>query len=116
KDIVEENINNRKEEALKAQKIITSEVENYLQWLKSLELQPTIVKFIEHHEKLAQAELEHTCRHLKLDDATKKALEVMLSSLLNKINHEPLMYLKGENSHINQLERIHTFQTIFGLK
>ncbi|MBQ9537347.1 MAG: glutamyl-tRNA reductase [Desulfovibrionaceae bacterium] len=115
KEIVDENISNRKDEAIKAQKIINDEVENYLHWFKSLELQPTIVKLIERNEKIAKAELEYTCKHLNLDENTKQSLEVMLSSILNKINHDPLMYLKGENTHIKSLDRINIIQSVFGL-
>ena len=115
KEIVEENINNRQEEAHKAQKIIAEEVEIYFNWFKALELQPTIVNLINCHEKMAAAELEHTCKHLNLDEGTKKALEVMLNSLLNKIHHAPLMYLKGENNHIPAIERINTIQNVFDL-
>ncbi|MBQ7738197.1 MAG: glutamyl-tRNA reductase [Desulfovibrionaceae bacterium] len=115
KEIVEENISNRQDEAQKAKKIIDEEVDVYFNWFQALELQPTIVDLIERNEKLAAAELEYTCKHLNLDDSTKKSLEVMLHSLLNKINHDPLMYLKGENNHISAIERINTIQQVFGL-
>ncbi|MBQ7607690.1 MAG: glutamyl-tRNA reductase [Desulfovibrionaceae bacterium] len=116
KEIVEENINNRRDEAMKARQIVEDEVTTYEKWLKTLELQPTIVDLIERNESIAMAELEHTCRHLHCDEDMKQHLTAMITSILHKINHDPLMYLKNENSHANQLERINTIRTVFGLK
>ena len=116
KEIVEENINNRQGEAQKAQKIILDEVEQYTHWLDALTLQPTIIKLLERNKNIAINELEHTAKHLNLDENTKHSLEVMLESILNKLNHDPLMYLKGENTHISQVERINVIQSVFGLK
>ncbi|MBQ7457014.1 MAG: glutamyl-tRNA reductase [Desulfovibrio sp.] len=115
KEIVEENINNRHDEAQKAQTIVNDEVVSYEQWLKSLAVQPTILDLLASHESIARAELEHTCKHLQCDEATKQSLEVMISSILHKIHHNPLMYLKDENTHIDQIERIHTIRSVFGL-
>ena len=116
KEIVEENLNSRQDEAEKAKKIVDDEVANYTQWLSSLSLQPTIVKLLERNESMARAELEYTAKHLNFDEKTRKGVEVMLESLLNKINHDPLMYLKGEKTHIGQVERINVIQSVFGLK
>ena len=40
----------------------------------------------------------------------------MLKAIVHKINHEPLMYLKGENTHLGHIERINTIRNVFGLK
>ncbi len=116
KEIVEENINNRHDEALKARQIVEDEVATYKQWLKSLELQPTIVDLIQRNENIAMTELEHTCKHLHCDENMKKQLSAMLTSILHKINHDPLMYLKNPNSRKDQVERIHTIRKVFSLK
>ncbi|MCR4665805.1 MAG: glutamyl-tRNA reductase [Desulfovibrio sp.] len=114
-EIVEDNLTNRQDEAKKARNIVQEEVEYYNRWLKSLEIQPTIVALLKQHEDMAMAELEYTSKHLNLDEEQMAALRVMLSSLVNKLDHAPLMYLKGENNHKEQLERIATIRHVFGL-
>ena len=130
KEIVEENLSSRQDEARKAQKIVEDEVTSYLAWLKSLEVQPTIVDLIGRHERIANEELTHTLRHLDPDKILALAqaspenskaelqnlLEPMLKAIVHKINHEPLMYLKGEITHLGQIERINTIRNVFGLK
>ena len=128
KEIVEENLSSRKDEAHKAKKIVEDEVATYTQWLKSLEVQPTIVKLIDRHERIAHEELEHTLRHLDtsrlsaqsdpkvVKEELQNILEPMLQAIVHKINHEPLMYLKGESTHLGSIERINTIRSVFGLK
>lgn len=128
KEIVEENLSSRKDEAHKAKKIVEDEVATYTQWLKSLEVQPTIVKLIDRHERIAHEELEHTLRHLdtsrlsaqsdpkEVKEELQNILEPMLQAIVHKINHKPLMYLKGESTHLGSIERINTIRSVFGLK
>ena len=116
KEIVEENRSGREDEAKKARSLIEEEVADFQRWLTGLDVQPTIVALLQHFDALAATELEHTAKHLHLDDESRKALEQMLKSLLHKIEHAPLVYLKGENSHLDQNVRINTIRNIFDLK
>ena len=94
-EMVASNIKNRKEEALKAEKIITHEVFRFNNWLCSLEVQPTIVALLEQGELIAQQELAKTLRKLQTkDEKTIQALEQLVSSISKKILHNPVDFLK----------------------
>ena len=96
KEVVEENLANRKAEAEKARLIIAQEVEKFAQWLRSLDLNPTIVDLLSRGEAIARSELKRTLRGLKkdVDEKTYKAMETLSLSLAKKLYHEPIMFLK----------------------
>ena len=99
KDVVDENISQRREEAEKAQAIVDAEVTAFGRWMKSLELQPTIVDVLRRSEYIARSELERTVKRLpELPENTRNELEAalsaMLHSLVKKMNHDPITFLK----------------------
>ena len=95
KEVVEENLAGRREEAARARIIVAEETEIFCSWLKSLDLQPTIVDLIRKGESIAQAELERSLKRLgPLPEGSREILTAMLSSVVKKLNHEPIMFLK----------------------
>ena len=95
KEVVEENLAGRREEAARARIIVAEETEIFCSWLKSLDLQPTIVDLIRKGESIAQAELERSLKRLgPLPEESREILTAMLSSVVKKLNHEPIMFLK----------------------
>lgn len=118
KEVVEENLATRRDEAAKAAAIVDEEVDAFAQWLDSLSIQPTIVDLINRAESLAQAELARTLKRLgPLDESARQALEAMLHSLIRKFNHAPIMFLKGDESgHEQGPARISLIRRIFDLE
>ncbi len=99
KEVVDENLNQRKEEAEKAKAIVDAEVEAFGRWLKALDLQPTIVDLFRRSEDITRTELERTMKRLPdLPEDTRTELETALTAMLNavvkKMNHEPITFLK----------------------
>ncbi len=95
KEVVEENMAQRREEAAKARAIVEEEAETFARWLKSLDLQPTIVDLLRRSERIAQDELARTMKRIgPVDDATREALQAMLCAIVKKVNHEPITFLK----------------------
>lgn len=96
KEVVEENIAQRQDEAERAREIIEEEVDKFQLWLRSLELNPTIVDLFDQAESLAQKEIRRTLKNLG-DQATPEvehALETMAHSLSKKLLHQPVTFLK----------------------
>lgn len=96
KEVVEENLSQRREEASKARAIVDEETNSFGTWLHSLDLQPTIVELYQRAEKITQDELQKTLHRLggDVDEETVAALEAMLHSVVKKIHHEPICFLK----------------------
>ena len=95
KEVVEENLGRRRDEAEKAAIIVDEEADFFARWLKSLELQPTLVDLVRRGEAVAQEELERTLHRLgPLTPDARAALEAMLGAVVKKMNHEPINFLK----------------------
>ncbi|HET6369906.1 MAG TPA: glutamyl-tRNA reductase, partial [Nitrospiria bacterium] len=94
---VETNIRTREQEALKAEEIISQEIEIVNRWLKSLEVVPTIVALREKAEEIRKGEMEKVLSKWEtLTDEQKGALEALTGSIINKLLHAPLVVLKQE--------------------
>jgi len=121
KEVVEENLAGRREEAVKARAIVDEETESFRQWIDSLALQPTIVALGERGQRIMEEELAKTLHRLgDVDDATREALEVMAQSLIRRFNHDPIAFLKDRFHETRNpeftLEAVHTIKRVFGLQ
>jgi glutamyl-tRNA reductase len=117
KEVVEENLANRRDEAAKARHIVAEEVGAFMRWMEQLHTQPTIVAFIRRGERIVEEELGRTLRRLgPVDDDTHAALRAMASAMARKFNHDPIHFLKnGGMESEAPPERIHLMRRMFRL-
>ncbi len=94
KDIVDENIEDRQQEAVKGERIVDEAVINFRQWHASQEVVPTIVALRNKAASIAEAEIKKTLRSNKFPAPGVDALNKMAYSLVNKILHDPTVFLK----------------------
>ncbi|PMP67457.1 MAG: glutamyl-tRNA reductase [Thermodesulfobacterium geofontis] len=95
KSVIEENLKERKKEALRAQVIIETEVFKFQKWLKELDFYPTLRALSEKAEILRQNELSKTLKKLKnLSEEEKKAIEILTKSLVQKLLYYPINFIK----------------------
>ncbi|HJU06110.1 MAG TPA: glutamyl-tRNA reductase [Nitrospiraceae bacterium] len=94
---VEQNREERRREAGKAERLVDEEVGVIVQWLKSLEVTPTIVALRKRAEEIRQAELDKTFSRLKhLPAQERLVVEGLAAAIVNKLLHGPLVTLKSE--------------------
>ncbi len=117
KEVVEENLANRRDEAVKAAEIVNEEVDLFCYWLRHLDVQPTIIDIIQRADALAAEELQRTLKKLgPVDEKTRQALETMTIALTKKLNHAPIAFLKrGTMSEEGTAPRINIVRRIFDL-
>jgi glutamyl-tRNA reductase len=95
KGIIQGNISQRREEAIKAERIVEEEVIKFEHWLKTLEVVPTIVSLKEKAEMIRQAELKKSLSSLgELNPSQIKSLETLTLSITEKILNDPILFLK----------------------
>jgi glutamyl-tRNA reductase len=95
KGIIQVNLGQREEEAVKAERIVEEEVIKFEQWLKTLEVVPTIVSLKEKAETIRQAELKKSLSSLgELSPSQMKSLEALTLSITEKILNDPILFLK----------------------
>ncbi len=96
---VEQNREERLQEAEKAEHMVLEEVGVLRQWLKSLEVTPTIVALRNRTEEIKRRETEKTLSRLShLTSEDRAAIEAMASAIVNKMVHGTMVTLKTEAS------------------
>ncbi|MBI3593253.1 MAG: glutamyl-tRNA reductase [Nitrospirae bacterium] len=106
-EVVDTNINERKREAEKAEKIIDEEVEKFTKWMSSLDSVPTIVALRQKAEEIKAEELEKFRNKFPdLDEGKIKAVEYMAAAIMNKLIHPPTAALKEDSEDRDELTAI----------
>lgn len=94
--VAKENLQERSNEAEKAEKIVVEEVASFNRWIHSLEQAPTIMALRHRFEEVRRNEMEKSLGGgLKdLSDRQRESLEVMTTAMINKLLHGPISHLK----------------------
>lgn len=115
-DIVDENMNVRKKEAIRAEKIIDQEVTRFVNWQKELESVPTIVCLRNKAGEIVQAEMEKAVGWMgNLTKEDQKKIEKLVNSIVNKVLHAPVAVLKEESSDISSRDIVAAVRRLFRL-
>jgi glutamyl-tRNA reductase len=116
KGVVDENIEDRKREAIKGERIVDEAVVHFREWQQGLEVVPTIVAFRAKMETIAEIELRKTLQTLQhLSDADREAIGKMKDALINKVLHDPTLYLKQNGASHNHSVDLDVVRKLFNL-
>ena len=100
KEIIEENIEDRQREAIRGERIVDEAVIRFRQWQESLDVVPTIVALRRKLEGIVNEELDRTLGGLEnRSEAERAAFDRMAHALVNKMLHDPTVFLKGDGCH-----------------
>jgi len=93
--VVQANLKERNREAERAEAIVEQEVSVYLNWLRSLDVVPTIVSLRQRIEEIRRAELQRALGRLAdLTPEQREIITTMSCAIVNKILHQPMTELK----------------------
>ena len=81
-----------------------------------MNITPTITAIRQKADDICRKELEKTLSKLDLDADDRRKIEKLALSISAKMLHDPLQYLKGETSHMEDDARVNTLRSVFGLK
>jgi glutamyl-tRNA reductase len=115
--VAAENLTQRKQEALRAEKIVAEETSKFIDWTSSLSLTPTVVAIRKRLEEIRTTELARS--NGKLADLTpeqRAAVEMITRSIINKIAHYPVSFLKRAKSRTSQSLYLDVAQRLFQLE
>ena len=114
--IIEENLEDRKKEALKGERIVDEAVIRFRDWHDSLNVVPTIVDLRNKLHRIIENELGRTLPGLtKAPPEDQEALQKMIEAMINKIMHDPTRLLKKEGHHINKPVYLDLMRRLFNL-
>jgi len=95
KGVIQINMAQRQQEAVKAERIVEEEVIKFEKWLNTLEVVPTIISLKEKAESVRQAELKKSLTSLTaLSSSQLEMLEKLTLSITEKIINDPILVLK----------------------
>jgi glutamyl-tRNA reductase len=114
--IVDLNRADRLREAGRAEHIIAAEALKFESWLRTLEVVPTIVALREKAEEIRQGELKRTFGHLEpLPADLAESIHMMTQSIVNKVLHDPILFLKRTSTKARKDFYLDTARKMFNL-
>ena len=113
--VIDENIEDRQREAIKGERIVDEAVIHFREWYDSLEVVPTIVALRSKLESIAEIEIKKTLQSNKIPESSTGAIQSMADALINKIMHDPMMFLKKDSMPGNKSKYIDTVRRLFKL-
>ena len=115
-NIIKENLEDRKKEALKGERIVDEAVIRFRDWYDNLNVVPTMVDLRNKLREIIENELHRTIPDLKQAPvADQEALQKMAGTMVNKIMHDPTRLLKTEGHHINKPVYLDLLRRLFNL-
>jgi len=113
--VVDDNIEDRQQEAVKGERIIDEAVISFRQWYDSLEVVPTIIALRNKMETIAAAELQKTLNSNTIPADSVAAIQKMSGALINKFLHDPTIFLKKDGMVEDKSLYIATIRKLFKL-
>jgi len=93
--VAQQNMQLRRKEMAQAEAIVDDAVAKFADWLRTLEVVPTVAALRARGEATRLEELERTLAKTKMSDADRKRVEAMTSALVKKLLHAPIASLKS---------------------
>lgn len=116
KGVIDDNLEKRQREAIKGERIIDESVIRFKQWYEGLDVIPTVIALREKIEGIAQAETQKTLRSLgHLSKQDSEAICRMANAMVNKILHDPTLFLKQASKSENKSISLDLARKLFKL-
>ncbi len=115
--IVEENRAQRQKIARQAETLIEEEVEEFMDWWRSLETVPTISSLRHKVESIREQEMEKALSRLGQDFTEKHRdiIDALTRGIVNKILHDPMVQLRAKRDIEARRAALRTLQELFNL-
>ncbi|MFA6232637.1 MAG: glutamyl-tRNA reductase [Bacteroidota bacterium] len=114
-NVIDQNLEQRRQEIPKADAIVTEEVVNFFLWYNTLDAAPTIAQLREKFEQVRATEVERFRN--KIDEASFENVEMLTRRIINKLLHPTITGMKRpahDSSALNN--RIQLVRDLFDLE
>ena len=115
KDIHDKNDKKRKELAEIGYKMISEKIKEFIEWLDSSKIDPTIESLNDKCLEIREDTLDYIYRKTNLDNRDKKIIDKMLTSALKRLIREPIINLKQTKDKGKREEYIKLVEELFEL-
>jgi glutamyl-tRNA reductase len=115
KGVIDENIEDRKREAIKAERIIDETVIGFKSWYISLDVVPTIVALRNKLQSIVENEVNKTLKNNQISQEDTESIKKMTDAIINKVLHGPTIYLKESGRGDNKARQVDMVRKLFKL-
>lgn len=106
----------RADESIRAERIVEEETLKFMAWLETLAVAPTIIDLKNKAEGIRTAELKRTLARMgPLSEQQVETLEVLTRSLMQKIIHDPIMFIKHAGHRDRKDQYLELARKLFNL-
>ncbi len=114
--VASDNLGERKIEALRGERIVEEEVSKFMNWTETLDSTPTIIALREKLEQIRTSELARLNGKLaKLNTDERDLVDQVTRSIINKIVHDPISFLKQSGKNAKRTDYLDVTQKLFNL-
>lgn len=114
--VVAESVAGRREEAVRAEAIVSEEADRFRAWQLSLDVVPAIASLRAQAESIRQAELERAEGRLaSLSPSQRRAVEALTSQIVAKLLHQPTVRMKEAAAAADGVLYADAVRHLFGL-
>lgn len=116
-NVIDRNLDERKRAAVQAGVIIEEEIAEFLKWLGSRFVVPTIIAYKEKVMSIKDTEVKRAMNKLgNISDKDRKTVESLANSIVNQLIHEPIVNLKESSTTHQGHMYAEIFQNLFNLE
>lgn len=114
--VVAESVAGRREEAVRAEAIVSEEADGFRAWQLSLDVVPAIASLRAKAESIRRAELERVeSRLASLSPSQRRAVEALTSQIVAKLLHQPTVRMKEAAAAADGVLYADAVRHLFGL-
>ncbi|RJQ51989.1 MAG: glutamyl-tRNA reductase [Actinobacteria bacterium] len=114
--VVDSNLAERMREAEKAEAIVDKEIDNFIKWLSTLEVVPTITALREKAERIREAEVEKALNKLgELSERDVNTINALTTGIVNKLLHAPIVKVKEHCATEDSYSYVESLRYLFNL-
>ena len=115
--VVSDNMAVREKELEHCTSIIEEETDDFMAWLRTLDVGAVVKEFRESFHEIREAELARSLNKLpNLSEDDRREIEYLTERIVNKILNQPTQVLKEEASRHAGYKHLDAIKNLFGLK
>ena len=115
KGIIDDNLEDRNKEAIKGERIVDEAVIRFREWHLSLDVVPTIVALRNKIGGIVQSEMKKSLQPNAISQNSMETIDRISNSLVNKILHDPTIFLKRDGMRSDKSLYIDAVRKLFKL-
>ncbi len=105
--VSDDGLKKRLKEVDKVEAIIERQVARFMAWWNTLDAVPTIAALRNRAEAIRRAEVAKTLKKMpRLTEEEQAQLGSLTQAIINKILHQPIVHLKGDDKGVHDLETV----------